>query len=120
MQFLTESQRTTGVDYRGIKNADDVLVKMFRDKLKSRGCRGTLGMQRIFKILDDNGNGVLEIQEFWKALCDFRIQVSPEECRHLFDLFDTDDNGEVSYDELLRATVGDMAPQRKEFVKKAF
>jgi calcyphosin len=93
---------------------------MFRDKLASRGARGTLGMQRIFKIMDDNGSGTLEIQEFWKAICDFRLQISPEECRKLFDLFDVNDDGEVSYDELLKATVGDMSPIRKEFVAKAF
>jgi Ca2+-binding EF-hand superfamily protein len=54
---------------------------MFREKLASRGARGILGMQRIFKIMDDNNNGSLEIQEFWKAVCDFRIQISPEEAR---------------------------------------
>ena len=61
MAFLTESQRTTGVDYRGIKLSDDELVKAFRDKLASRGARGLLGMQRIFKIMDDNGSGTLDI-----------------------------------------------------------
>lgn len=51
----------TDVDYRGIKNSDEALVKMFRDKLAQRGARGTLGMQRIFKVMDDNGSGTLEI-----------------------------------------------------------
>jgi len=35
-------------------------------------------------------------------------------------LFDVNDDGEVSYDELLRATVGDMNPHRKDFVARAF
>ena len=70
--------------------------------------------------MDDNGSGTLDIQEFWKAICDFRVPVSPEECRALFDLFDTDDNGEVSYDELMRAVAGEMNPIRKSFVQKAF
>ena len=77
-------------------------------------------MQRVFKIMDDNGSGTLDIQEFWKALCDFRVPVSPEECRKLFDLFDLNDDGEVSYDELMRAVAGDMNPIRKDFVAKAF
>ena len=45
-------------------------------------------MQRVFKVMDDNGSGTLDIQEFWKAVCDFRLEVSPEECRKIFDLFD--------------------------------
>lgn len=61
MQFMQTSQRHTGVTYQGIQNSDDDLVKMFRDKLASRGARGILGMQRVFKIMDDNNNGSLEI-----------------------------------------------------------
>lgn len=61
MQFMQTSQRHTGVTYSGIQNSDDDLVKMFRDKLASRGARGILGMQRVFKIMDDNNNGSLEI-----------------------------------------------------------
>lgn len=120
MAWMTESQRTTGVDYRGIQKNDEQLVTVFREKLAARGARGLLGMQRIFKIMDDNNSGTLDIQEFWKALCDFRVPVSPEECRQMFDLFDTDDSGEVSYDELMRAVAGEMSAIRKNFVQKAF
>lgn len=77
-------------------------------------------MQRVFKVMDDNSSGTLDIQEFWKALCDFRLPVSPEECRKLFDLFDLNQDGEVSYDELMRAVAGEMSPIRKAFVAKAF
>lgn len=77
-------------------------------------------MGRSFRIMDDNQSGSLDIQEFWKALCDYRITVSPEECRALFDLFDLDGNGEINYDELMRAVAGDLSPIRKEFVQRAF
>lgn len=61
MAWMTESQRTTGVDYRGIQKNDDELVTVFRAKLAARGARGILGMQRIFKIMDDNDSGTLDI-----------------------------------------------------------
>lgn len=77
-------------------------------------------MQRVFKIMDDNQNGALEIQEFWKAVCDFRIQISPEEARKLFDLFDLNGDDSVDYNELMRSVIGEMNPHRKTFVKKAF
>lgn len=70
--------------------------------------------------MDDNHNGTLEIQEFWKAVCDFRIQISPEEARNLFDLFDINGDGTVDYDELMRSVVGEMNGFRKGLVRRAF
>jgi Ca2+-binding EF-hand superfamily protein len=70
--------------------------------------------------MDDNSNGSLEIQEFWKAVCDFRIQISPEECRNLFDLFDINGDGSITYDELMRSVVGEMNIGRKALVRRAF
>lgn len=58
--------------------------------------------------MDDNRSGTLDIQEFWKALCDFRLPVSQEECRALFDKFDLDSNNEIKYEELMQAVTGDL------------
>jgi Ca2+-binding EF-hand superfamily protein len=93
---------------------------MLRNKLAARGARGIIGLQRVFKILDDNGDGTLEIQEFWKGLTDFRIKMSQDECRRLFDLFDVNDDGVVDFDELIQAIKGDLNPARKEIIKRAF
>jgi hypothetical protein len=79
--------------YSGIKHTDDELVLKLRQKLAQRGARGMIGIQRIFKILDDDNSGALGIQEFWKGLCDFRLKFSQEECRHLFELFDESGDG---------------------------
>jgi len=114
------STRETGAEYTGVKHTDDELVQKLRDKLASRGARGIIGLQRIFKILDDDGSGTLEIQEFWKGLCDFRLNISQEECRRLFDLFDENDDGCLDFDELIRAIKGVMSPFRKDIVKRAF
>jgi len=40
-----------------------------------------IGLQRIFKIMDDDHSGDLDIQEFWKAMKDFRVKISQDECR---------------------------------------
>jgi len=112
---MTAEQRA-----KGIHTSDADMVKMFRDKLASRGARGIFGMKRVFKIMDDNGNGVLEIQEFWKAIRDFRINLNQDEARRLFDLFDRNGDGTVDYDEILRQVAGDMNKFRVALVRKAF
>lgn len=71
---------------------------------------------RIFKAMDTDGSGALDIQEFWKGLCDYRLPVSQEECRQIFEKFDLDDDGELSYDELLYAVCPPLSPYRKDLV----
>lgn len=117
---MTEQQRERGDQWKGVHHSEDDMVKMFKARLAARGARGILGMQRVFKIMDDNRNGTLEIQEFWKAICDFRVALNPDEARKLFDLFDRNGDGAVDYDELLRAVAGEMNNFRKALVKKAF
>jgi hypothetical protein len=61
MQYMQGSDRTTGVTYSGIEHSDNDLITMFRDKLAQRGARGILGLGRVFKVMDDNGTGTLDI-----------------------------------------------------------
>ena len=51
------------------------LVDLFADKLASRGARGIIGLQRQFKIMDDNHSMDLDIYEFKKGIKDFRIAI---------------------------------------------
>jgi len=40
-------------------DSPDALLKLFKDKLRSRGARGMVGLQRIFQIMDDDNSGSL-------------------------------------------------------------
>jgi Ca2+-binding EF-hand superfamily protein len=46
--------------------------------------------------------------------------MSPEEARTLFDLFDTNGDGSIDYNELMRNVVGEMNTFRKALVRRAF
>lgn len=39
-------------------------MQLFRDKVKARGARGIVGLQRIFKIMDDDRSRSLSRNEF--------------------------------------------------------
>ena len=85
-----------------------------------RGARGIIGLQRQFKIMDDNNNKTLELPEFAKAIKDFRIDIPGPDVERVFHYFDRDGGGNVDYDELLRAVRGPMNNFRKSLVAKAF
>jgi Ca2+-binding EF-hand superfamily protein len=70
--------------------------------MRQRGARGILGLQRVFKIMDDDRSGYLDRNEFSKALKDYRVQVNQDEANKLFGLFDINGDGNISYDEFLR------------------
>ena len=70
--------------------------------------------------MDDDHSGTLDIQEFWKAMKDFRVRISQDECRRLFDVFDDNDDGVLDYDELILHIKGQMNAFRCSMVKKAF
>ena len=83
--------------------SNDELLNYLRNKIVSRGARGINGLKRVFRIMDDDGSKALSIQEFGKAMQDYRIFPSdaPEVAR-VFALFDRDDSGSINYDEFLR------------------
>lgn len=91
-----------------------------RDKLAKRGTRGISSISRKFKIADDNNSKSLDVQEFKKAMSDFRIGMSDQQCVKVFHLFDRDGSGEISYDEFLRMIRGEMNQVRANIAKRCF
>jgi len=78
----------------------------FRKKLAARGSRGIAGIGRQFKIADDDRSMSLDMDEFKKAIHDFRIGLKPADSERLFALFDRDGSGSIDYDEFLRGVRG--------------
>lgn len=85
-----------------------ILVDRFRQKLKSRGGRSIQGLQRQFKIFDDDGSGDLDEYEFTKAINDFGVEMEDKDIDTLFKTFDYDKTGRVNFNEFIRVVVGPM------------
>ena len=86
----------------------------------ARGARGIVGIQRIFKIMDDDGSRSLSYAEFTKAVKDFKVGISEENVPILFTAFDTNRDGTLNIDEFLMAIRGEMNGERTELVEMAF
>ena len=96
------------------------LMEQFRKKLAARGARGIMGLGRQFKIADDDRSHNLDIQEFVKAVHDFRVGLNEKDSQRLFNIFDRDRSGTIDYDEFLRGVRGSMNAGRAAICKKAF
>lgn len=95
-------------------------LEKFRSKLLSRGAKGIIGIQRQFKIFDDNNSKTIEFEEFVKAVKDFKIDLTPNEIKVVFGTFDRDGQGSIDYEEFLRSIRGEMNERRKKIALKAF
>jgi hypothetical protein len=96
------------------------MMGLFRDRIKARGARGIIGLQRIFKIMDDDNSKTLSLVEFSKACRDFRIGISEEYIPTIFNAFDLNNDGTLSIDEFIFAVRGEMNEQRTQIVTQAF
>jgi Ca2+-binding EF-hand superfamily protein len=109
-------------DMEGVRSAlrDSKIMDKFRDQILSRGGKGILGLARQFKIFDDNNSGSLDLAELTKATRDFKVDLTSNEIKILFNILDADQCGEIKYDEFLREIRGDMNPSRRKLVDQAF
>jgi hypothetical protein len=49
------------------------LIRKFKGLLKARGARGLIGLSKIFNAMDFNGNKTMTINEFRKAIKDYKM-----------------------------------------------
>ena len=94
--------------------------EVFREKLASRGTRGIIGIQRQFKIMDDDGSKTLSFAEFKKGCRDFRVDVSEQDLQEIFRALDRDRSGFIDYDELIRGLKGPLNSFRRSLVQQAW
>ena len=92
----------------------------FREAIAKRGARGIMSLRRSFMIADDNNDKTIDANEFKKLIKDYRIPVEEKDVKKLFDEFDSDKSGSISYDEFLRGVIGEMNDFRMNLAKKAF
>jgi len=96
------------------------LMDVFRKKLAARGSRGIMGLGRQFKIADDDGSKNLNVEEFKKAVHDFRVGLNAKQAVTLFGVFDRSGDGAIDYEEFLRGVRGGMNEFRTALTRKAF
>ena len=77
-------------------------LESLRAQLIARGSRGIIGLQRKFRIMDDDGTGSINLAEFKKGIRESQVILSDLEITQLFSHFDTNRNGSIDFDELIQ------------------
>jgi len=120
VQDVDKSSNYNGDGNKTPSKGSDYILQKFRDRLLSRGAKGIIGLARQFKIFDDNNNHNLEYDEFLKACKDFKVDITTNEIKVLFNLIDTNGNGMIDYEEFLYSVRGEMNDRRKNITLRAF
>ena len=74
---------------------------LFKKKVFVRGPRSMMKLRRTFILYDEDKNNHLSLKEFDKFINDFRLNISNEEKRKIFKIFDKDISESIDYKELV-------------------
>ncbi|ETW00874.1 hypothetical protein H310_07394 [Aphanomyces invadans] len=96
------------------------IVKRLKTTLKARGGRGYTGLVRGFRLMDSNGSGTLDLNEFRAAMDRLQLHMSANDLLVLFDYFDVNGNGSVDVAEFVNGVRDPMNERRLLFVHMAF
>ena len=99
-------------DFISVKRAPVPLllsvVQLLRDALAKANTR----VMNLFRDWDEDGNGLIDKDEFRKAMAPLGIQVSREACNDLFDTFDPDGSGTIEFCELNKLLRQRVSPKQ--------
>jgi len=74
-----------------------------QSKILDRSSAGIKNLTKIFKAMDRNGNGNLDVEDFRWGFIDLGFNLTQEEAKQLLEHFDKDKNGTVNFVEFLQA-----------------
>jgi Ca2+-binding EF-hand superfamily protein len=95
-------------------------VQRLKKELKSRGANGFIGLQRKFRIVDDDNDKLINLLEFKKTMKEMNLNNSDVELRMLFDHFDADRSGNIDFEEFIQGVRDPLTDRRLRLVQTAF
>lgn len=88
-----------------IKQVQLIVIRV-KKRLASKGTKGYLVFEKALKHADSDNDGLVSLQEFKRVIYDLKIDITPTQATLLFDVFDPEATGLISYSELLNTLKG--------------
>jgi Ca2+-binding EF-hand superfamily protein len=99
----------------------DVLVEHFRSAILGRvGPGGMHELGRRFRIMDEDGNRQVNLDELTYGLNQIGLHIEPKDLQLLLAAVDRDNTGSLSFSEFLLSVHGPMSPKRQQLILMAF
>jgi Ca2+-binding EF-hand superfamily protein len=95
-------------------------LTLFQSRVKERGAKGIVGLKKQFKLMDTDGSDSIDLNEFLKAIEDFKLEFSQEKATNIFNSLDKDGGGTISIDEFIDGVIGALSENRKRLIEEAF
>ena len=94
------------------------MLLRIKKRLASKGSKGFLMFEKALKNADLNKDTFLTYEEFKQVVRDQRIDITPLETSALFDLFDDQTTGALSFPEFIIVLKGKIPENRKALTEK--
>ena len=98
---------------------DDILHEL-RLRIRMRGARGFVGLQRQFKVTDTYDTGTVNQFEFCKILREYDLNLLDAQYQVLFYKFDIQKTGQIDYKYFMNSLMVPMNASRQKVVVDAF
>ena len=120
-QFVTAEDPKDAVETRAFSAmTPEVVLRKIKDTIKGRGVHGIRALARMFRIIDDRGNGLLDREEFKFGLMDYGINITEEEFDMVMSVFDANGDGVISFDEFIGAISDPPNEFRQQYINAAY
>jgi Ca2+-binding EF-hand superfamily protein len=96
------------------------IITRLKTALREHGAHGFIGLQRKFRIMDDDGSKSLSFSEWKKGMNEMDIELNDAEMRNLFHHFDKDSDGYVNFEEFIQGVRDPLSPNRQRLINMAF
>jgi Ca2+-binding EF-hand superfamily protein len=101
-----------------IQEDPQLTIDRVSKRIKERGARGILGLQRQFAALDKEVTGLLSREKFQLVMQNYRISNNARELSVIFESFQQDNT--VNYNAFIGEVIGQMSAKRVRVCQQAF